>query len=234
MKNTFLIFILLSLNATALLAQKSESMETRFIAVTGSAEMSVQPDEVELEITLKGYGEKNNLMELSKVESRFFEILEKNNIPKGNVKFNNSRFYWYQWWSYRKSPYQQKSFILQLNESTDFLALMKDLDMEGVSKISIFNTSNKNLQDLRKEVKINAVKAAKEKAKYLLESIDEKLGGLISIEEVNPSSNYYWGARQDMVSNVQLSTVRSGEEMNDVTAIKLRYEVNAKFEIQRE
>jgi uncharacterized protein YggE len=89
------------------------------------------------------------------------------------------------------------------------------------------------LQSLRKEVKIAAMKAAKEKAAYLLESIDEKVGRIISVQEVSDNySSYRWRGNQNLVSNVSVQSNRSSDEFDQVTSITLRYQIKAKFEIQ--
>lgn len=203
---------------------------TRFISVTGSAEIVVQPDEIQLEIILKEYLKKSSKkVKLASIEADFMKVLKKNGIDKSRVEFGDSDYYWYYWWNSRKRNILQKRFYVTLDQSTDFLSLMKDLNTEGVYSLRILNTSNKKLQELRKEVKIEAVKAAKEKAEYMLESIDEKLGPVISIVEVEGNRNFYW--RQNQLSNTEITTESSGNEMDNITSIKLRYEVKMKFEI---
>lgn len=212
-------------------AQELKTEEKRYITVTGSAEVNVQPDEIELEIVLKEFGDRNDKTELTKIEKEFFNVLEKNNIPMERVTFNNSGYYWYYWWSYRNEFYKDKRYNIRLDKSTDFLSLMKDLDRKGVSSVRIANTTNEKLQHLRKDVKIQAVQAARDKAEYLLESIGEKLGRVIAIEELPDNSNYYWRNNQAM-SNVAISTNETGNEIDNIATIKLRYEIKAKFEIK--
>lgn len=214
----------------SLVAQALKAEEKRYITVTGSAEVSVQPDEIELEIVLKEFGDRDNKTDLAKLEREFFNTLEKNKIPKEKVTFNNSNYYWYYWWRYRKEYHKEKRYNVKLDKSTDFLSLMKDLDKNGVHSLSIANSTNEKLQVLRKEVKIQAVQAAKDKAEYLLESIGEKLGRVLAIEELPDNSNYYW--RNNQISNVAISTNRTEEEFDNIASIKLRYEIKAKFEIK--
>ncbi|HEY3386744.1 MAG TPA: SIMPL domain-containing protein, partial [Saprospiraceae bacterium] len=130
---------------------------------------------------------------------------------------------------YRNDSYKEKRYSLKLDKSTDFLALVKDLNIKGVSKIDIGSTTNAQLQELRKEVKIMAVQAAKDKATYLLESIGEKPGRVLAVEEVSDYGyNNYSMSKQ---SNMVAQTTPSGEEIENLATIKLRFEIKAKFEI---
>ncbi len=227
-KSVFMLLLVCSLNLSG-----QEVPSKRYIAVTGSAEVNVPPDEIKLAVTISEYdkGLKGNKKQpLTKVEAKFFKILEANHISKEQVTLQNAGDYWYYWWKSRRDQYRQKSFILTLDNSTDFLSLVRDLDFKGVRSLDIHSTTNKELQRLRREVKINAVKAAKEKATYLLESIGEKLGKVISIREV-PANNYYWRS-QNMMSNVVISEAKPQDKIDNVTVIKLRYEIQAQFEIQ--
>jgi len=205
--------------------------ENRLITVTGSADVTVQPDEIELEIVLKEY---NDLFSanLNSIEKKFYQTLEKHKITKDKIALSNSDYYWYSWWHYRKHSYKQKVFRVTLDIQTDFLALVKDLDTKGIYSLKISKTTNSKLQELRKDIKIQAVKAAKEKAHYLLESIDEKIGRVVSIQEMPDNQNHYYYRQQNLVTNVSIGNSGANENTIDqVQAIKLRYEVKTVFEI---
>jgi len=205
--------------------------EERIITVTGSADITIQPDEIELEIILKEY---SNLFSanLNSLEKKFYQIMNKHHIDKNKITLSNASYYWYSWWHYRNEPYKRKVFKVKLDVNTDFLALVKDLDTKGIYSLRVSNTTNSKLQELRKEIKIQAVKAAKEKASYLLASIDEEIGRIVSIEEMPDNQNHYYYRQQNLVSNVSVShTTTNGSTIDQVKAITLRYEVQAKFQI---
>ncbi|MBL4669399.1 MAG: SIMPL domain-containing protein [Flavobacteriales bacterium] len=161
MKRVTLIiaFIYLAFNANAI---EVRTELNRIITVTGSAEIVIPPDEIELEITLT---ENNSWKSLSKIELAFMKLLFGNDIEKDRVVFNstNSSFYWYYWWHHRRDSRKSKKIILKLDAKTNFMKLVRDLDKEYVTSIRITKTSNKDLQKFRREVKIEAIKAAKPK-----------------------------------------------------------------------
>lgn len=230
---SIILTITILLVSNIVISQHYAIDERRYISVTGSAEVVVYPDEIELEILLHEYNTSHGAkIDLKSIESKFFNILEKNNINQNQLEFGNSNYYWYHWWSYRNDIFKKKTYKVKLNSSTDFLSLVKDLDFEGVNSLRISNSSNAELQQLRKDIKISALKAAKEKAMYLLESIDEKVGKIISVEEVPENTNYYWRRNQNILSNAKISRNASSEDVENVATIKLRYEVKTKFEIE--
>ena len=88
---------------------------------------------------------------------------------------------------------------------------------------------NKEITEYRKQVKIEALKAAKSKAAYLLSGIDKQLGDIISIVELTDDNNYR--RPQPLLSNTMMATSEDSE-IENFKKIKLRYEIKAKFEIK--
>jgi uncharacterized protein len=224
---SIILLILFSINSY------SQNFDTRkYIEVTGSAEMSIQPDEIELEIILVEYDKEGKKINLDKVNSDFNDVLIKNGIDIKTLTLISSSNYWWYWWSNRKESYQTKTINLKLNKETNFLKLVEDLNKKWVQNISIAKSTNKEIYKFRKEVKIEAIKAAKEKASYLLESVGEQIGGVISIQEI-PEENNYWYNRNNMLSNSNISvSSRNSDAVENVAEIKLRYEIKVKFEIK--
>ena len=98
--------------------------------------------------------------------------------------------------------------------------------------MGISELKNKNITEYRKQVKIEAMKAAKEKATYLLQSIGENIGRVITVIEME-NNNSYFRREQNMFSNTMLTddSPISGTEEN-VKKIKLKYEIKVRFEIK--
>jgi len=248
MKNMNCLVFLMTLFVLNHGAQAQSTFDNRkFIEVTGSAEMTVLPDKVELEIALiEFYDNKNPIIKISAVKEKLKAVLKKNNVAEDKLSFESShnQWYWWSWWqSYRHGGNRRTLVNLSLDSTTDFLELVKDLNKRWVQSIRIVKTSNKDIQKLRKEVKKEAMRAAKEKATYLLESIDEKIGGVLSVEELpvqNAPAQPYWYYNQNQTINQVSNSVISSNAytpssqnrgIGNVNEIKLRYEIKAKFEI---
>lgn len=230
MRLFYLFFFFLS--SVSLFAQQNSELN-RTITVIGSAEMNVKPDEIELEVVISNAHLKtSSKASMKKAEDEFFDVLNKNGIDAEAVKVANSGYYWLYWWRYNRGDYRRKTYKVKLDILTDFMKLMNDLDYKEIESIRISNSTNRRIQEYRKEVKIQAVREAKEKANYLLESIDEKLGGLVTLEELSPKTNYYWRGQQNVLSNAIVSSPPNEGGMENVSSIKIRYEMKTVFFIK--
>ncbi|MGZ5191287.1 MAG: SIMPL domain-containing protein [Flavisolibacter sp.] len=183
----------------------AQEISKKQITVTGSAEMSIDPDQVEISVVLH-----TTHSDYDKREDEFIKICKKYKIPEDQLAFKGSSNdwsywnYWYYWWYYRNSSYQTQTYKIKISSGIDLLEFVKELNKPWIQNISISATSNKNMPLYRKEVKKEAIRMAKEKAAYLLEAIDEKIGSVISVEEMtsdngtkhnnqhNGYNGYYW------------------------------------------
>jgi uncharacterized protein len=236
------VVCLLSISCT------SQNLEKKFIEVTGSAEIKLQPDEIILELILTEYDGKGKKIKLDDVESEFYKILENNKIDIKKLVLENTenRWYWHWYWYYRHDHYLTKTINLKLNKETDFLKLSEDLKVKWVQSIRVAKTSHSDVQRIRKEIKKEAMRAAKEKAIYMLESVGEEIGGLLAVEElpenvpqINQHPYWYYNQNQSLqnaTSNSYVNSSSVGVDNNsgvqNSSEIKLRFEVKAKFEIK--
>jgi len=69
--------------------------------------------------------------------------------------------------------------------------VFEKLDILNIQDACIQKVSHSKLQEYKKEIRILAIKAAKEKADYLLSAIGEKTGNALKINELNQNSNPY-------------------------------------------
>ncbi len=85
------------------------------------------------------------------------------------------------------------SYQLKIKTSKQLDDLVEKLDDEATTNFFIQRTSHSKLAEYRKQLKIQAVRAAKEKAQYLPEAIDEKAGEAVTINEPTEYYQpYYW------------------------------------------
>jgi len=232
MKKLSAFFIFLLLTGTHLNAQDS-----KFIEVTGSAEMLIEPDAFIFIIGIEEYWKEEfekkkefedykNKVNISTIESQLVTDLIGLGIKNENIKSTEiGNFYRYR----SKEFLISKRIEISLNDFKMINPIISKLDRKGIEYMQIGELKNKDLVNYRKEVKKQALLAAKEKAAYLLEAIDKKLGDVISITEIN-SENYFWRPTS-LSSNTIMNTSENPEAENE-KKIKLRFEINARFEIQ--
>lgn len=233
----FLLLAVCFVFTNGAISQQSNN-PVKFIEVSGSAEMNLQPDQLELEILLQEYERVNGKVKLAEITTEFYRILREHHVAVDGLNYLNSgEFYWWYWWNSRNQHIQTRSVTIKLDKNVNILGLVEDLNQKWVQRISISKSTHSKLQQYRKEVKAEAAKAAKEKAVYLLESLGEKLGNVLSVEEQPETNNQspYWYRPANVLSNSNISIeAEDGADnrgISNTTAIKLRYEIKVKFSI---
>lgn len=182
------IIILLSYFACSVYAQESsQHNESAFIEVFGTAEKEVVPNEIYINVALK---EKNKGRETESLESQINNLkskLKEIGIPEELISMADASA------NYIKVSWSQKDVISSVNltilvatatEVASVFQIFDELDIHGAF---IKHTSHSDIEFLKKKVRIEAIKAAKEKATYLLEAIGSKPGKPLVVRETSPS-----------------------------------------------
>ncbi|MCY1662822.1 SIMPL domain-containing protein [Chryseobacterium sp. SL1] len=204
----------------------AQETKKNFIAVTGIAEMEVEPDEIIFNIGIKG----DNKNQLADNEKQLFEVLKSNGVKNEDIKFKSM----YQN-IYSKTKLFTKDFQFKVTKKTDIGNLFESLNQKWVNSINISEIKNTKITDFRKTVKINALKAAKEKADYLLESMSKRTGTPLEIVEIEDyTSDMIMPMNfRAKVSNIQLEAADSNVDYSfeNIDNIKLKYSIKTKYEI---
>ncbi len=217
---------------------KSIASQERTIEVTGSADMEIVPDEIELEIVLQEYyaeefepgkdrDDYETFISLDLIEDQFRDVLSSARIDEEQITITSITTNWYLYSRDQRSKY----YYIKFKNYDALDALVFACKMNGVRQMTIKNKKHEKLHSYREEVKTEALKAAKMKAGYLLEGLDKELGEIISIREVSYNSAGRWFSSQDITSNASVSS-RQSDEGHNPRSIKLRYEIVAVFEIK--
>lgn len=219
-------FLLLGLFTFAGLVKAQEN-KRNFIEVTGIAEMEIEPDEIIFSIGIKG----NDKNELAIAEKNLFEILKKNNINQKDINFKSM----YQNSFPKSKTTFSKNFEFKASTKTIVNQLFEDLNQKWINYFNISEVKNSKIADYKKAVKIKALKAAKEKADYLLESIGKSTGNPIEIIELEDYMSDVIMPRAYAQQKLANAVLDGGVEENSFTNIeniKLKYSIKTKYEIQ--
>lgn len=205
----------------------AQEVKKNAIEVTGVAEMEVEPDEIIFSIGIKA----DNKNELADNEKKLFETLKNNGVKNEDIKFKSM----YQN-VYAKTGKFTKSFQFEASAKTNISKLFEDLNQKWVSNLNIAEIKNTKIADFRKVVKINALKAAKEKADYLLESMGKKTGApieIVEIEDYTSDTIMPVAYRKGMMANAQMESAdaASNNSMENIENIKLKYSIKTRYEI---
>ena len=243
MKRINLLLSLLLLLSASVRAQAPASTNPfpKTITVTGSAEMEVIPDEIYVQVTLREYQKKGqDKKDLEAIKSRFLAACRETGLPDSAVtisSYSGGNDYYYFLKKYRKIPDLLSSITYEVKFSTNTQmdALVEKLDDEATQDFVIVSTSHSNITAFRRQLKIQAVKAAKEKATYLTEAINEKLGNAITITEPEENGLQPFNIRNGWAANTNelyRDEEKKGTAVVQFKKLKLRYEVSIIFALQ--
>ncbi|MEO0404134.1 MAG: SIMPL domain-containing protein, partial [Bacteroidota bacterium] len=165
------------------------------------------------------------LVSMDKIEPSLLKELKEIGIQKDQMTLQDVGDSWT--WRYGIHT-KSKAIRISLTDFSYINKILSGVKTRGVDNIHIAELKNKDITEFRKEVKIMAVKAAKEKAQYLLESVGEELGMVIEIREVNAEAPFF--RRSNLMAN-SYSEASSNESVDNVRSITLRYEISAVFAI---
>ena len=208
------------------------------IEVTGSAEQEVLPDEIFVTVSLREYfkdKDSRNKVDIIVLEKQLQKAVEEAGIPKENFTIGAINGY-REWWGKKKPTafLESKSYILKVPNLYKIDGIISKIDDKGIAYTNIDRYEFSKIEQLRKDIKIKALQAAKEKAKYLLEGIGEQMGEALDIIEIDQSYS-----PQPVYSNMMMRSAKMDvsadampESTVDVQKIKVRYEIKAAFRIK--
>ena len=202
----------------------------RKITVSGTAEKEVTPDIINVSISLQEYFEGKKKINIEQLQSALEDAVKQAGIPKADFTINNIAG-WNNQWQKKKNPdfLESRQYNIRLHDLSRIDQVLASLDPKGVQQTGIASYDYSKMPEIKQEMKIQALLAAKEKATYLLNSIGEKLGRPI---DINDSDNSEIQQYQPSYANRVVSReIRIGETDIDIKPIKLSFQVQVVFEI---
>jgi uncharacterized protein YggE len=215
-------------------AQQADKQPVKKIEVNGSAEMEITPDEIYFNISLREYVKGKNKVEISTLEKQLQKAVADAGIPKADFTIENVYGNNFEILRKKKDPQEfmaRKQYRLKLTKLDKINEILGAVDAEGIENTRIASYSSSKMEAYRKEVKIKALLAAKEKAEYMLTAIGNKMDGVIEIQEMNTDN--YSDVRPMMMANYKSAGVSEDASSDiDFKTIKIRAEVRAVFAIK--
>lgn len=207
----------------------------RYIEVTGTSEIKIVPDEIHFIIEIKEYWEEEfdgkskpedyrTKVPLSQIEQQLRTTLNMLGITDNAIRVQEVGDYWRE----RGRDFLiGKQLDIILKDFTQIDAIVKAVDTKGINSMRIGELKNKEMQAYRQKGKIEALKAAKAKATYLVEALGKRLGDVARI--VEPQEDMRFPSPFSAQSNVHSSQVESYDAFR---VIKLNYSMLVRFEIE--
>lgn len=232
---TFVVLVTLWLSGILAISAQEDN-NSRYIEVTGSSETEIIPDEIHFMITIKEYWqeefEKKSKPEdyqtkvpVNEIEHNLMSALKQAGIDPSDIQTKEVGDYWRE---RGKDFLISKTFDIKLQNPDQINRIIQTVNTKGIQSMNIGELKNKDLQAYRKQGKIEALKAARQKADYLVAAMGQKLGNVLRIVEPEERSFSYFQP-QSAMSNVAMPSYDSNPE--NFRTIKLRYQMTARFEI---
>ncbi|RYD99368.1 MAG: DUF541 domain-containing protein [Sphingobacteriales bacterium] len=219
-------------------AQVVSNPYPRTITVTGSAEEEVTPDEIYVNVDLKEYDKKGQgKIGLDGIRRDFLNSVRAVGIPDSLVTvaaYDGVN----PWWVRKRKKdelYATITYQVKLKNTKTLDDLVGRLDDNATQNFYISRVDHSRLADYRRNLKIKATQAAKDKAQYLAQSIGEQVGVAVTINE---PIEYGGPVMYDRMANVQMKAVSAqaagGDDGNqpDFRKIKLKYDVTVVFALK--
>ncbi|WP_069658868.1 SIMPL domain-containing protein [Arcticibacter eurypsychrophilus] len=227
----FILLALISIFASSVFSQTVDTR--RKIEVNGTSEMEVTPDIIRIAISLKEYLKDNNSkkkVEINDLETKLYNAVQAAGIPKENLTINNISGY-NNTWEKKKNPdfLVAKQYSIKVTDLNKYNQLMEALDPKSIQYTNIESYDYSGIEALKKELKVKALKLAKEKASYLAEALNNKVGEPLEIQEINNESYPQPMYRTNMMEFKTADSSSSPEI--DFKKIKLNYQMRVVFEI---
>ena len=205
------------------------------ITVSGVAEAEVTPDIIYVGISLKEYFKDNNnknRIDITTLENQLFRAVQQAGLSKESLTVNSLSSYATR--DKKKNPefLASKQYRLKVNDLNRYNDIIAAIDPKGIAYTNIESYDYSKIDRLKLELKVKALQNAKQKANFMVESIGDKLGSALDIQEIN--NEVYpqaYRANTMMMKSSAADAAESSAEI-DFKQIKLSYTVNVVFEIK--
>ena len=243
-----IIFIATASNAQQAQPFISNNPFPKTITVNGSAEMEIIPDEIFVNVELKEYQKRGEAKkDIETIKAAFLESCRNVGIPDSAVSIvsytGDNPFYWRK---RKKDPnlFTGISYQIKFKSSELMDKLVEKLDDDATQNFQIVSVNHSQIKEFRKQLKIQAVKAAKDKGSYLADAIGEKLGETVTIYEprennsiqpgyLPPSYQNLFGRTSNLNLEYYADSIRAPlPQQVDFKKMKLRFEVEVVFALK--
>lgn len=202
----------------------------RYISVNGSAEKEVTPDIIYISVTIKEY-----ISDVAPRQKQAVDELEKNflrtvyaaGISGSDISIESISGYG-NWGPKRKAEsfLASKRYQLKLTDLDKVNYLMSKVDPKAVSNMFISGYDYSKLEDVKKNLRIEAMKNARSKAIYMIGALNESIGPVIEAEEQDSDQGNRIGiSRMNVESADRQSTDLEFKKLKISSTVKVRFQI---------
>lgn len=234
MKNT-MILLICALFPFAVGAQLPLDAAKPYIEVVGNGEMEIVPNEIYISFTLKERMDGKKKIEIDSQEKELKKQLQKAGFDLEKLSLADASSGFVTVKRKKQEVLASKNYVIKVATTGEIASVFEVLDNVEALNADITRVAHSEIEKYRKEVKILAMKAAKEKAGYLLEAVGETVGKPLMIQEREMYDDIMPVTRMaNMKAMAMEDSGLAAEDIPELTfqKIKLKYSVFARFAIQ--
>ena len=226
----FILAAAVALLALPAAAQVQEAFPS-YIQVNGRAEREIAPDEFYLQIVINERDSKGKVSVESQQRDMIAALKRLGvNVEKQLKVANLSSEFFKKNTSVATAKYQ-----LQLSSSAEVGKVWQALDGLGISNVSILKVSHSQLERYKSEVRVEAMRNAKQNAATLAEAIGQTIGKCFYVYDSNNDVMPVFYNNMAVMRSAKAfdaAEAAAEEEPLDFKTIKLQYSVQAKFVLE--
>lgn len=201
----------------------TKTEEQPFIEVTGTAEQEVNPNEIYIGIIIREKYVSKVKVTIEEQEEKLKSAIKSLGIDVTNLNLSdaNADYVKVRW--QKKDVLTKKDYTLKVSNAPTVGQVFLELEKLEITDAFISRVYHSKMDSIRKEVKIQAIKATKDKADYLLKAIGEQTGKPLVIKEHEISHDR-------TLANVNVRGSRSSETEFYIDGIKVKSEDEIQFQ----
>lgn len=208
-----------------------QAKETPYIEVLGQGEMEIVPDQIYISFTLKERFEGKKKIELEDQEKEMKKKLMKLEIDLNDLQLADAASDFIKIKRKKQDVIASKDYLLKVSTTGTLARVFELLDEINAFNADIQRVDHSEIKKFRKEVKMQAVQEAKEKAGYLLSAIGETVGKPLFIQE-RESFDEFQPMRKSAMMVMDAAVQEEALPELSFQKIKLKYSVFARFAIK--
>jgi uncharacterized protein YggE len=206
---------------------------TPYIEVTGEGELEIVPDEIYLQFTLKERYDGRTKITIETLEKKLRQKLQSKDIDIEKLSLADADASFVTIKRKKKDVLASKEYMIKVSGTNELSKVLDVLDNVDAINAHISKVDHSTMDDFKKEVKIKAVKNAKEKAEYMLAAVEQKVGKALFIQERETYAPApYTRMKTNLASfDEELDATTLKEPEISFQKINLKYKVFARFAI---
>lgn len=126
----------------------------------------------------------------------------------------------------------RKQYRIKVADLNKFNQIINAVDSRGIEYTNIEGYDYSNMEAVKQDLKIKALKAARDKASYLAAAVNDKVGDALEINEIENGNRAYASRTGSVMNDGMMTEQAASMPPIDFKKTKLNYQIRAVFELE--